>query len=214
MSSSSSREHEVQVVPPVEKNLDAQSTEECPISMVPVATKEAQGANQTKESTNCPIPSVPTTEKEKTQGNTEETQNTAVTEKSNTLQSKEEKTDEKMGTTSETTEKKLEENKSADKRKPEKKREKRNGAGDNDSQVSNNSRSSGRSKRQTDFFGSPLKHSVKNIEEKQGLQTIPISPGDTPSSSGNTPSPSPRRKLRRPTFTTSKLEQAQGKKTQ
>ena len=213
MSSSRSPEHEVQLVPPVEKNLDAQSTEEYPISIILVATKEAQVENQLKESTNCPIPSVPTTEKEKTQGNTEETQNTAVTEKSNTSQNKEEKTDGKMGTTSETTEKKLEENKSADKRKPEKKREKRNGEGDNDSEVSNNSRSSGRSKRQTQFFGSPLRHSVKNIEEKQGLQTIPISPGDIPSSSGNTPSPSPRRKLRRPKFTTSKLEQAQGKKT-
>ena len=213
MSSSSSPEHEVQVVPPVEKKLDAQSTEECPISIIPVATKETQVANQMKESTNCPIPSVPTTEKEKKQSNTEETQNTAVTEKSNTSQNKEEKTDGKMGTTSETTGKKLEENKPADKRKPEKKREKRNGEGDSDSQVSNNSRSSGRSKRQTQFFGSPLKHSVKNIEEKQGLQTIPISPGDIPSSSGNTPSPSPRRKLRRPTFTTSKLELAQGNKT-
>ena len=111
MSSSSSPEHEVQIVPPVEKKLDAQSTGECPISIIPVATKEAQVANQMNESTNCPIPSVPTTKKEKTQGNTEETQNTAVTEKSNTSQSKEEKTDGKMGTTSETTEKKLEENK-------------------------------------------------------------------------------------------------------
>ena len=73
MSSSSSPEHEVRVVLPVEKKLDAQSTEECPISIKPLATKETQFANQMKESTNCPITSVPTTEKEKTQGNTEGT---------------------------------------------------------------------------------------------------------------------------------------------
>ena len=101
-----------------------------------------------------------------------------------------------MGTTSETTEEKSEEIKPSDRRKPEKKREKTNGEGDKDSQVSNNSRSSGRSKRQTQFFGSPLKHSVKNVEEKQGLQTIPISPGEIPLSSEDTPSLSPRRKLR------------------
>ena len=171
MSSSSSPEHEVQVVPPVENKLEAQSTEECPIYIIPMETKETQIENQMEESTNCPIPSVPTTEKEKTQGNMEGTQCTTATEKSNTSQNKEGKTDGEMGTTSETTGKKSEENKSADRRKPEKKGRKKNGEGDNDSQVSNKSRSSGRSKRQTQFFGSPLKHSVKNVEEKQGLQT-------------------------------------------
>ena len=206
MSSSSSPENEVQVVPPAEKKLEAQSAEECPISIISVKTKETEIENQMEESTNCPIPSVPTTEKEKTQGNKEGTQCTTTTEKSNTSQKKEGKTDGKMGTTSETTEKKSEENKLADRRKPEKKREKRNDEGDNNSQVSNNSRSSGRSKRQTQFFGSPLKHSVKNVEKKPGLQTIPISPGKIPLSSEDTPSPSPRRKLRRTTFSISKLE--------
>ena len=177
MSSSSSPEHQVQVVPPAEKRLEAESTEECPISMIPAGTEEKQIENQTEESINCPIPSVPTTEMEKTQDKMEGTQSKTATEKSNTSQNKEENSDGKMGITSETTEKKSEEDKSADRRKPEKKREKRNGEGDNNSQVSNNSRSSGRSKRQTQFFGSPLKHSIKNVEEKQGSQTIPISPG-------------------------------------
>ena len=140
------------------------------------------------------------------------TQSKTATEKANTSHNKEEKSDGKMKIPSETTEKKSEQDKTADRRKPEKKREKRNGEGDNDSQVSNNSRSSGRSNRQTQFFGSPLKHSVKNVEEKQGSQTIPISPGEIPLSSKDTTSPSPRRKLRRPTFSTSKLE-LQGKKT-
>ena len=35
MSSSSSPEHEVQVLLPAEKKLEAQSTEECPISIIP-----------------------------------------------------------------------------------------------------------------------------------------------------------------------------------
>ena len=211
MSSSSSPEHEVQVVPSAENRLEAQSTEEYPISIIPAGTKEMQIENQSKESINCPIPSVPTTKKEKSQDNMEGTQSKTPTEKSNTSQNEEEKLDGKMGITSETTEKKSEDDKSADRRKPEKKREKRNGEGDNDSQVSNNSRSSGRSKRQTQFFGSPLKHSVKNVQEKQGSQTIPISPGEIPLSSEDTTSPSPRRKLRRPTFSTSKME-LQGKK--
>ena len=64
------------------------------------------------------------------QDNLEGTQSKTATEKSNTSQNKEEKSDGKMGITSETTEKKSEENKSADRRKPEKKREKRNGEGD------------------------------------------------------------------------------------
>ena len=212
MSSSSSPEHEVQVVPQVAKKSDAQTTEECPISVVPIATKEVQGTNQEIEGTDCPMSSVPITEMKKKQGNSEEAQKSTEAERTITSQSKEVKTDEKIGTTSEETEKKLEENKTADKRRPEKRKEKKSGKGDNDSQVSNNSRSSGRSKRQTQFLRSPLKHSVKNIEEKPGLQTNQISPGDIQLPSGNTSSPSQRRKLKRPTFTTSKPEQAQGKK--
>ena len=134
-------------------------------------------------------------------------------EKKITSQSKEGKTDAKMGTTSGVAEKRSEETKTADNTRPEKRKEKKSGEGDKDSPVSSNSRSSSRSKRQTQFFGCPLKHSVKNIEEKSGLQTSPISPGDIPSSSGNTPSPSPRRKLRRPMFATNKPDQVQGKKT-
>ena len=49
MSSSSSPEHEVQVVPPAEKKLEAQSTEECPISIIPAGTKETQIENQTAD---------------------------------------------------------------------------------------------------------------------------------------------------------------------
>ena len=89
--------------------------------------KRGEVTNQAIERTNCPISAVPKTEMKKTQGNSEENQKTAETERSNTLQSKEGKTDD-------------------------------------------------------------------------------------PSSSGNTPSPSPRKRLKRPTFTSSKLEQAQGKK--
>ena len=62
-------------------------------------------------------------------------------------------------------------------------------------QISSSSnRSSGRSKRQTQLYGSPLKILVKNVEEKSGeekLQTKPIAPGDILLSSGNAPSPSP-----------------------
>ena len=145
MSSCSSPEHEVQVKPPAEKRLEAQLTEEFPISIILAGTKETQIENQTEESISCPFPSVPTTEKEKTQDIMEGTQSKTATEKSNNSRNKEEKSDGKMEITSETTEKKSEEDKSADRRKPEKKREKRNGEGNNDSQVSNNSRSSGRS---------------------------------------------------------------------
>ena len=93
MSSNSSLEHEVQVVPPAEKKLEAQSTEECPISIIPAGTKETQIENQTEESTKCPIPSVPTIEKENMQDNMEGTQSKTATEKSNTLQNMEGKSD-------------------------------------------------------------------------------------------------------------------------
>ena len=201
------------MVPPVAKKPDAQTTQECPISVVPIATKEVQGTNQEIERTDCPISSVAITEMKKKQGNSEDAQKITEAKKKITSQSKEVKMNEKIGTTSEETEKNLEENKTADERRPEKRKEKKSGEGDNDSQVSSNSRSSGRSKRQTQFFGSPLKHSIKNIEEKPVLQTSPVSPGDIPSSSANTSSLSPRRKLKKPTFTTSKPEQAQGKTT-
>ena len=81
--------------------------------------------------------------------------------------------------------------------------------------YSSSNRSSGRKKRQTQFFGSPLKYSVKNVEDKSGeekLQTIPISPGEIPPSSGNTPSPPPTRKLRRLMFAVLKPEKVQEKK--
>ena len=201
MSSSSSPEHEV-----------AQTTEECPISVVPVSTKEVQGPSQALERIDCPISSVPKTEKNKTQSNPEEGQQLTETEKIITSQSKEGKTDAKIGTTSGVAEKRSEETKTADNTRPEKRKEKKSGEGDKDSQFSSSSRSSGRSKRQTQFFESPLKHSVKNIEGKSGLQMCPFSLGDIPSSPGNTPSPSPRRKLRRPTFATNKPEQVKGKK--
>ena len=213
MSSSSSPEHEVQVVPPVANKPDAQTTEECPISVVPISTKELQSTSQALERIDCPISSVPITEKNKTQSNSEEGQQLTEAEKIITSQSKEGKTDAKIGTTSGVADKRSEETKTADNMRPEKRKGKKSGEGDKDSQDSSNSRSSGRSKRQTQFFGSPLKHSVKNIEQKSGLQTSPISPGVIPSSSGNTSSPSPRRKLRRPTFATNKPEQIQRKKT-
>ena len=45
--------------------------------------------------------------------------------------------------------------------------------GDKDSQVSNSSnRSSGRSKRQTEFFGRPLKHSVKSLKGNQANRSF------------------------------------------
>ena len=80
-------------VPPAEKKLEAQSTEECPISIIPAGTKETQIENQTEESTKCPIPSVPTIEKENMQDNMEGTQSKTATEKSNTLQNMEGKSD-------------------------------------------------------------------------------------------------------------------------
>ena len=40
------------MVPPVEKKLDAQSTEECPLSIVPVATKEPRRNNGRKDGDN------------------------------------------------------------------------------------------------------------------------------------------------------------------
>ena len=218
ISSSSTSEHEVHVVPTVANKQYAQTTKECPISAVRISTKEVQGTSQVLERIDCPISSVPITEKNKTQSNSEEGQQLTVTEaeKKITSQSKEGKTDAKIETTSGVAERRSEETKTADKTRPEKRKEKKSGEEDKDSQVSSNSRSSGRSKRQTQFFGPPLKHSVKNIEEKSGeekLQTSPISPGDIPSSSGNTPSPSPRRKLRRPMCATNKPDQVQGKKT-
>ena len=119
---SSSPEHEVQVIPPVGKELEAQTTEECQISIIPVETKETQIENQMEESINCPIPSVPTIVKDKMQDNSEGTQSKTATEKSNTSQNKEEKTYGKIGTTSETTEVKSEEIKPSDRRKPGKKK--------------------------------------------------------------------------------------------
>ena len=102
MSSSSSPEHEVHVVPPVANKPDAQTTGECPISAVPISTKEEQGTSQVLERIDCPISSVQITEKIKTQSNSEEGQQLSVTEaeKNNTSQSKEGKTDAKIGTTS------------------------------------------------------------------------------------------------------------------
>ena len=60
-------------MPPIGKELEAQTTEECPISILPVETKETQIENQMEESINCPIPSVPTIVKEKMQDNSEGT---------------------------------------------------------------------------------------------------------------------------------------------
>ena len=96
-----------------------------------------------------------------------------------------------LGTTSVGVEQKSEVIKTSDHSRQAKKRDKRTGDVDKDSQLScSSNRSSGRSKRQTQFFGSPLKHSVENLKDKSGkekLKTIPISPGDIPSSLGNTP---------------------------
>ena len=105
MSSSSSPEHEVQVVPPVANKLDAQTTEECPISVVPISTTEVQGTSQAFERIDCPISSVPITEKNKTQINSEEGQQLTEAEKVITSQSKEGKTDAKIATTSRVAEK-------------------------------------------------------------------------------------------------------------
>ena len=182
-----------------------------------ISTKEVQCTSQVSERIDCPIFLVPITEKNKTQSDSEEGQQLTVTEakKKITSQSKERKTNAKIGTTSRVAEKRSEETKTADNTRPEKLEEKKSGEGDKDSQVSSNSRSSSRTKRQTQFFGSPLKYSVKNIEklEEEKLQTSPISPGDIPSSSRITPSTSPRSKLRRPMFSTNKPDQVQGQKT-
>ena len=141
-----------------------------------------------------------------------------IEEKSETPPNKEKETEAtSFGTTSVTAEQRSEVVKTSNNLRQEKRREKKSGDGDKDSQIAiSSNRSSSRSKRQTQFFGSPLKHSVKNVEEKsdeENFQTIPISPGDIPSSSGNTPSPSPRRKLRRPMLSVLNPAQVQGKKT-
>ena len=60
----------------------------------------------------------------------------------------------------------------------------------------------------------PSKHQDTSVEEKSWkdkLQAIPVSAGDIPSSSGNTPSP--RRKLKRPMVMFYKSDEAQEKKT-
>ena len=169
MSSSSSPEHEVQVVPPVANKTDTQTTEECPIFVMPISTKEVQGTSQALQRNDCPISSVPITEKNKTQSNSEEGQLLTDAEKIITSQSKEGKTDAKIVTTSGVAEKRSEEAKTADNMRPEKRKEKKRKEsceGDKDSQVSSSSRLSGSSKRQA--YGSALKHSGKNIEEKIG----------------------------------------------
>ena len=84
ISSSSSPEHEAQVIPPVGKELEAQTTEECPISIIPVETKEKQIENQLGESINYPIHSVPIIVKEKMRDNSEGIQSKSATEKPNT----------------------------------------------------------------------------------------------------------------------------------
>ena len=129
--------------------------------------KRVQGTNQATERTDSPISSVPITEMKKTQGNSEEDQKSTEAEKKITSQSNGVKTDEKLRTTSEATEKKLEEKKTADRRRPEKRKEKKSGEGDNDSQVSSNSRSSGRNKRQTQFW-KPTKTFSQEHRRKTG----------------------------------------------
>ena len=66
---------------------------------------------------------------------------------------------------------------------------------DQDGNESSSSRTSGRSKRQTQLYGSPIRHAVKEIPEAStpgfsGGLTVPVSPAELSSS------PSPRRKMK------------------
>ena len=66
---------------------------------------------------------------------------------------------------------------------------------DQDGNESSSSRTSGRSKRQKHFYGSPIPHAVKEVSEAStpgfsGGLTVPVSP------SGLFLSPSPRRKVK------------------
>ena len=196
MSSSSSPEHELQVVPTAVSRSAVQTANECPISSVPITAKDVQGTSQ-MIAENCPISSVPIKEKrrEMNQSNTETSpiSTVPIAEKSETPTNKEEDTEAtSLGTTSVRAEQKSEVVENSDDSRQEKRRSKRSAVGDKDSQVSSSSnKSPGRRMRQTQFFGSQLNCSVKNVEGKSGeekLQTIPISPGDIPSSSGSTPS--------------------------